>query len=676
MSTQLLFGVHCHQPVDNFDWAVQEALERSYLPFFEHVAHHEHFVFSVHFSGWLLQKIEQDYPELFNIFVQLSQRGQIEWLSGGFYEPILAAISSQDRRDQIEKLNHYIEQKFNQIPKGLWLAERVYDESIIADIAACGITYTCVDDYHFKRVAQMHTQGYFVTESAGTPLNIFAINKALRYALPFLDVNEAIAQIKQQEVAIHFDDGEKFGLWPNTYEWVYDKQWLSQFLEQLKEEPSITTTTFSHYMQNNLPQSLIYLPNVSYYEMGEWSLNAEAILLRQEAHALLQKHFSDDACEQLLGGGVWKNFFAKYSESNHIHKRLLALSQLRTKVQRSDFDDALFKAQANDALWHGVFGGVYLPNLRDNCYRYLIEAERIAYENSHQLPQRNDIDFDGYDEILLANKPLVVLISEKAAMVKEFDWRLKAFNLQNCMMRRIEAYHNALLHPKTDDLPSHDDTDDATVSIHDTTLSIDENTRSHIINDWYERGSFLYHITDEGFNLHNFHTNTFAEYGDFVNQPYSTTALKKNEVSLTREGGIYIAQRAYATAVTKTFKLKKQSLESTMQLHTQADTAGLHSMVECNFHFASYTHLTFNEKLLNDGIDSLDAPTLTIIDPHLNFAMTLEASQSVQWFITPIKSVALSERGVDLTTQGVAIALLFDSVEASITLTATLKEIA
>ena len=53
----LLFGIHMHQPVDNFSTAVDEAIELSYKPFFQTMVKYPTFKFSVHCSGWLLNKI-------------------------------------------------------------------------------------------------------------------------------------------------------------------------------------------------------------------------------------------------------------------------------------------------------------------------------------------------------------------------------------------------------------------------------------------------------------------------------------------------------------------------------------------------------------------------------------------------------------------------------------------
>ena len=42
----------------------------------------------------------------------------------------------------------------------------------------------------------------------------------------------------------YFDDGEKFGVWPNTYDWVYTKGWLKNFIKAIMAEKEIE---FMHY---------------------------------------------------------------------------------------------------------------------------------------------------------------------------------------------------------------------------------------------------------------------------------------------------------------------------------------------------------------------------------------------------------------------------------------------
>ena len=46
----------------------------------------------------------------------------MELLTGGFYEPILSAISDEDKIDQIRKLSGFLEERFRVQAGTAWLA--------------------------------------------------------------------------------------------------------------------------------------------------------------------------------------------------------------------------------------------------------------------------------------------------------------------------------------------------------------------------------------------------------------------------------------------------------------------------------------------------------------------------------------------------------------------------
>jgi len=251
---------------------------------------------------------------------------QLEFFSGGYYEPILASIPSKDRVKQIEKLNTFIQKSFNQTPKGLWLTERVWDNSIILDLKACGIEYVIVDDYHFiaSGYDRDNLNGYFLTEEGGEKMSLFPISQKLRYAIPFFEnseVNEILHEFKNhngKNCAIIFDDGEKFGIWPKTYESVYEKEWLRDFFAKTIEDETIEVEFFSDYYSNQKPISLAYLPTVSYFEMVQNSYNFFWEL--PEVHARLDQKMT--------------NAFNGVYEMHQKHKVHMRLAAYLVAVQR------------------------------------------------------------------------------------------------------------------------------------------------------------------------------------------------------------------------------------------------------------------------------------------------------------------------------------------------------
>ena len=199
MSFPLIIGLHCHQPVNNFSNVVDEAVVKGYMPFLKEASKHPSFRFVVHYSGWLLEYIRVNHADLFKLLKKLSDRGQAEFFGGGYYEPILSAIPSVDRRGQIDMLSDMIEKYFGARPTGAWLTERVWDPSILPDLSECGIEDLIVDDYHFYAAgfSESSLSGYFRTEQDGYAINVFPIDQELRYKIPFSNIPELVSYIKE-----------------------------------------------------------------------------------------------------------------------------------------------------------------------------------------------------------------------------------------------------------------------------------------------------------------------------------------------------------------------------------------------------------------------------------------------------------------------------------------------
>jgi 4-alpha-glucanotransferase len=96
------FGVHNHQPIGNFDSVLAEATERAYRPFFELVRRRPQVRLSVHCTGSLLAWLRAQARKTFDLLGETVAAGQVELLTGGFYEPILAILPDADKRGQIQ----------------------------------------------------------------------------------------------------------------------------------------------------------------------------------------------------------------------------------------------------------------------------------------------------------------------------------------------------------------------------------------------------------------------------------------------------------------------------------------------------------------------------------------------------------------------------------------------
>ena len=651
----LLFGIHMHQPVDNFDDTVARAVTLCYAPFFETMLHYPAFKFSLHCSGWLLEKIRVSYPQVFQNMKTLTQKGAVEWFGGGYYEPILSAIPSRDRRAQIKKLSRYLKKHFDADVKGLWLTERVWDASLVCDLRACGIEHVMIDDYHFlsNGYEKEKMNGYYLTEDNAEELRLFPISKKLRYALPFSEPEASLASVLSfaedgASAAIFFDDAEKFGLWPHTHEWVYEQRWLEQFVQAVLKNEQCQTEHYGDYIQHNRPLGLAYLNGCSYMEMGEWSLQTS---LAEEMEALKQKVGADyynTTGMALIKGGIWKNFFIKYHESNYLHKRMLYLSS-RQKEYDVPTRDALYRLQTNDAYWHGVFGGFYLPSLRDNAYRYLLEIEK-AQASKEIMFALHDIDKDGYDELKVLSEELSIVISMKnGAQVVEFGTLDALFNWQNTIMRRKEPYHNEIM--KADDEGIQKDHDTKVATIHNIARYASTTLKDALLYDSHAKNSFIDHFSHEAFTMENFRSLTYREAGDFATGDFVLA-----DKTFVREGNLSLEDQTYAATVQKKYLFEKNKIVLQSRFETQY-TAELHFAQEFNLHFAHPHKVTFNGKKIGTGLYEQASQELVIVDDFTHKVLTVRINKACDIFGVVLHSVSESEQGFESIAQQVSFIL-------------------
>src|SRR5712691_2944245 len=195
MPIRFVFALHNHQPVGNFDGVFEGAYKDSYWPFLELLDQYPEIPITLHTSGPLMEWLCERMPDYLDRLRRLVQRGQVEIMGGGFYEPILTMIPSRDRIGQIRSYKDYLENLFQTRVRGMWVPERVWEQPLVSDIAAAGIEYTVLDDYHFRQAGLEEHQlfGYYLSEDNGRLLRIFPGSERMRYLVPFRNPEETIA---------------------------------------------------------------------------------------------------------------------------------------------------------------------------------------------------------------------------------------------------------------------------------------------------------------------------------------------------------------------------------------------------------------------------------------------------------------------------------------------------
>jgi len=558
----LALAIHNHQPVGNFDHVFDEAYRLAYEPLVAALECHPHVRLALHYSGPLRDWLAEHYPAFLARIRALAQRGQVEMMTGAYYEPILAAIPDADKEGQVRKLTAAVRADFGAEARGFWLAERVWEPHLPLALAQAGIEYTIVDDTHFKAVGLDDADlfGYYVTEEQGHTLKVFGSSKHLRYTIPWATVEEVIDYLRQEateagtKVAVMGDDGEKFGLWPGTHEHVWRKGWMERFFAALAENADwLQLITPGEYARAFPALGRVYLPTASYDEMGEWALPAPlAYEIRHVKHRLQAE--GEREVLRFIRGGFWRSFLVKYPEINTLHKKMLLVSAkvwaMPDGPERQRALEALWAGQCNCPYWHGVFGGFYLFHIRTTNYERLLTAENLADAAAHPNPtwaeaRETDFDGDAAPEVLLSTDAANLYFDPAdGGSCFEWDWRARAYNLLDILSRRPEGYHRDLtIAAEEGKVVAPGEPTAELESIHTTVVRVKERgLEKELWYDWYRHASFVDHLLAPEATVEDVRRAQFAELGDFVNQPYSYAVAQEEgavAVTLARDGHLW-----------------------------------------------------------------------------------------------------------------------------------------
>ena len=536
----LILGNHNHQPVGNFDFVFESTYQKAYKPFLDMLEKYKEIKFNFHYTGSLLSWIEKNHPEHIEKLKNLAKEKRIEIQSGGFYEPIMPSIPDKDKDIQIKKLNDYIKDKFKVKAKGAWIAERVWEPTLVKNLAKNGIEYIMIDDSQFLTtgIDTKNIYGYFITDNENYKLNIFPISQELRYLIPFREAEKSIEYLKSiateegDRVVVLHDDGEKYGDWPGTQKWVYEDKWLENFFEALsKEKDIIKTTTYSEYIKKYPPVSKIYIPNGSYEEMLTWVLPAKVQDEFRSKLEELKKSNENEIITRFMRGGFWRNYFSKYSESNRMNKRMIYASNIfdRFKFKRNKDKikedkeialDYLLQGQCNCPYWHGTFGGLYLNNLRHATYSNLIKSTSISEKNiygeNYFIKKNTDFDMDGRDEVIISSEKETLIFHSLSGSLIEWDLKKEnPINLIDTLKRREEAYHISAMRNT-----NNDNQNEGHVSIHEIAKKVDEKIAKYLVFDKNEKVFGVDHFLNKMPSAEEFQLLQYEENADFFESFY------------------------------------------------------------------------------------------------------------------------------------------------------------
>ncbi|MCC6493649.1 MAG: DUF1926 domain-containing protein [Pirellulales bacterium] len=682
---RLALVLHNHQPVGNFDGVFEQAYQDSYLPFLDVFERYEGLKIGLHTSGSLMEWLDARHPEYVDRLGHLVATGKIEIVGGAFFEPILTMIPSRDRVGQIAAYTEWLQRRIGATVRGMWMPERVWEQSLASDLVRAGIEYTLLDDFHFKNagLGEEQLDGYYVTEDDGYVLKVLPGSEKLRYTIPFQEPHETIeylrgvAERRPGALVVFGDDGEKFGTWPGTHDHVYTHGWLTRFFDALAANSEwLHLATPAEAIDGVAPLGKVYIPEGSYREMVEWALPAARINQFEDARHELEHQGQWESIRPFVRGGYWRNFKVKYPETNAMYSRMQMVSRrLQKMVEEGASGDLvdqarleLYRGQCNCSYWHGAFGGAYLPHLRNAVYQHLIAAGNLLdqYDGRSWQPDQQqwceisqqDYNLDGRPEVRIENNRLLGLVAPaEGGQLYELDVKAICHNLSASLARRPEAYHRAVLRG-----PSANGENVA--SIHERVVFKQEGLNERVGYDRWQRNTLVDHFFAPDVDPAAVAAGSAEELGDFVHAPYEAR-LRRNDgrvqVLLSREGSVQgrkvkltkgVALNAGDATLEIAYLLENVPADIALHLAPELNLAGLPSGADDRYFSGSQ-----GQRLgqLGHQLDLSGMTQLGLTDQWLGIGVTLAFDQPASIWTYPVETVSQSEGGFELVHQSVAV---------------------
>ncbi|MFI5455844.1 MAG: alpha-amylase/4-alpha-glucanotransferase domain-containing protein [Isosphaerales bacterium] len=685
---RLILVLHNHQPVGNFEGVFEDAYRTSYHPFLDVLENYPEIPFVLHTSGPLLEWLVDRHPEYIARLKAMVEAGRVEILGGGSFEPILTMIPHRDRVGQIREFSNYLQDLFATRVRGMWVPERVWEQHLVSAIVEAGIEYTVLDDFHFERAGCSRDDvfGYYLTEDDGRLLKVFPASETLRYSIPFSEPHATYEFLKRLAegrpgcTVVFADDGEKFGTWPKTFDHVYTRGWLTRFCDMIRANRDwLEPTTLARAVEEVLPLGKVFLPDGSYREMNEWALPPESLRsFRKGVERLAALPDAGELKRFFRAGGYWRNFKARYPESDEMYARMLGVSQRLAAVRANPNADPdylevarqeLYRGQCNCPYWHGSFGGLYLPHLRNAIYRALIAAhnaldDALGRDGARVQLEVGDFNLDARQEVRLENEHVIAWVCPaRGGHVYELDVRSSATNLLATLDRRPEAYHATILEAAARSaLGPNRVRDEAADS--DQIAIKQQGLERRLVYDRHPRKALVDHFYPIDVTLEDLIECRDVERGDFAIGTFLAKVHREpDRVALVMERpGL---GDGHSIRVRKTIELAAgdPSLSVRYEFEDVPKRACLHFAVEINLAGMAghaldrYYSDPAGAKLglLDARLDLLHAGGLTVTDRWLDLSVSLSWSKAASLWCFPIETVSQSEGGFEGVYQSSAV---------------------
>lgn len=458
VETALILLSHCHVPWGSADEEFELAYTERARPFITALYRWPAVPAVVHYSGVFLEWLNARHPEFISLLEELVGRKQVEMLGGGYYEPAFTLIPHADRISQIELQTTLVRKLFGKRPRGCFLAEFLWDPSLVGVLNTCGMDYVFLgaDQFRAAGLSGVALETPVMTEDQGRVLTVLPTSDRDELVSLFTHPSELVRSLQRSAL----DEGERVICFqPETFlpkdsplnsrEKLLDS--FFSFIGQSHEGLGLHTSqrVVRGTGDSRSLRKRVYFPNSAQPNLMYWALDVDQRKHWDEVYRHTRRE------QRRMGdfsptGAYPRQFLMRYEESANMYAKMnyvhLLVNQLRgDKSRKKTAREELLKSQGLGTFVHVESGGVYSNRLRKAVYRAQIMAERITRQKGAFSPcvMVQDFRLDGHNDYLFLGNELNIYVKPKGGAIFELDHLPKQWNYLDTMSRYIEPYLDA-----------------------------------------------------------------------------------------------------------------------------------------------------------------------------------------------------------------------------------------
>lgn len=369
--------LHCGLPLGTPQLRLAQAVDGPLSALLDALQTRPHVRLGLHLGGHVLDFLLRHRSERLVQLAGLSQSGQIELVGGGYYDPVLCALPARSAQAQLARTHRFFSDQLRLDLSGVWLPEQVFEPSVISLLEAAGYRYVlCPTDP--IDAAGCDTSGLSAPlrlEQGGVSILGLACERGDEAQL----VQSLGAWSEQAQAGrsllVWSDDLLALSSDPQAFP---KGAQIERFIADLDAAPSLQFVLPKTLIESE-PGPLVYPGLGSHRAMGTWSLPVEAGRRRARILESAAKKGGHQGLN-LVAGGRWSSFLARYSEAGAMYSRALQLAERVERAQlptywRERMWAGILQAQGHEAFQHGDRSGIYNPVLRQAVHGRLRDIE-------------------------------------------------------------------------------------------------------------------------------------------------------------------------------------------------------------------------------------------------------------------------------------------------------------